>query len=368
MRFLHTADLHLGRSFTLLGGKGERAREIQWETFRRITELCRSRNIEFLLIAGDLFDSNEVSDRLAGRVARELQELAPMPVLILPGTHDVLDEGSVYRRELFKRDSSNIFVFGLHGETCRVGNTAVHGYANITKQGGVHPLAGLAANREAIFNVAAVHGSLTIEGKHSPDDYVVEEAEIEDSGMDYVALGHWHSEYRLPTQVPACFSGAPEPTAFGEKAGQVLIVELGEGPAGIERVEVGGLHWLSVDIDVGLNPPGGPLEKEVASLASPDVVLRLKLLGTWPSDINPDVEALEEEFAGECFHLEVDGSGTTFPLEEVDGLFAAGTVGARFVEDMRDRIAVAGSEEGRALLEEALYLGAGFIFGRQGVG
>ncbi len=368
MRFLHTADLHLGRSFKLLGTKGERAREIQWETFQRITALCRSEGVDFLLIAGDLFDSNEVSARLLNRVVRELRELAPIRVLLLPGTHDVLEEGSIYRGPAFSADDTNIFVFGLGGDSCQVGEAAVHGHANTTKQGGVHPLSALTPDASVRWNVAAVHASLTIEGKHNPDDYLVEEAEIEASGMDYVALGHWHSEYEIPGPVPAWYSGAPEPTGFGEKAGGILLVECGEGAAMVRRLEVGGLRWIAQDIDIGLHPPGGPLEKEVAELVSPDTVLRLKLRGTWPPDVTPDVEALEEEFRADCFHLEVDGSGTAFPLESVDGLFAPGTVGARFVEDLYERIAGTDSEEERSLLEEALYLGAGLLSGRQGVG
>ncbi len=368
MKFLHTGDLHLGRSFALLGSRGEEAREVQMETFHRILGLCRSEGADFLLVAGDLFDSNEVSARLAARVVRELEELAPIPVLVLPGTHDVLDDGGIYRGGPFNRDGSNIFVFGVHAESCRVGETSVHGYPNTTKQGGVHPLAELTADLTARFNVAAIHASLTIEGKYNPEDYLVETAEIEASGMDYVALGHWHSEYELPTTVPAWYCGAPEQTKFEEKAGAVLLVELGEGGVTVRSVEVGGLRWAIADIDVGLSPPGGPLENEVASLAGPRTILRVRLKGTWPHGSHPDIAALEEEHADDFFHLEVDDSYAVFPLEDLDGLFAAGTVGARFVEGLHLRIAEAGSDGEKALLEEALYLGAGLISGQLGVG
>ncbi len=366
MKFLHTADLHLGRSFKLLGKKGESAREVQWETFERITALCRGEGVDFLLIAGDLFDSNEVSARLADRVARTLQGLAPIRVFILPGTHDVLDEGSIYRRESFNPEGSNICVFGIHGATNRVGKAAVHGHANTTKQGGVHPLPELTSDPEAVWNVAAIHASLTIEGKHSPDDYLVDAAEIDAAGMDYVALGHWHGEYRLPTQSTAWYSGAPEATGFGEKAGSVLLVTLGEGTAVVESREVGRLRWQVADIDVALHPPGGPLEKAVADLAGPDVILRAKLCGTWPPDASPDTRGLEEDYSPDFFHLEVNDAGTSFPLEDVEDLFPAGTVGARFVESLHERIASAASEEERALLQEALYTGAGMIAGKRG--
>ncbi len=159
--------------------------------------------------------------------------------------------------------------------------------------------------------------------------------------MDYVARGHWYSEYELTTQVPAWYCGAPEQTKFEEKAGRVLVVELKEGRATVHSREVGALRWLVRDIDVGLRPPGRPLESELAALAGPDTILRARLKGTWPQDSSPDIAGLEEECAGDFFHLEVDDSGTAFPLEleEVDELFAAGTVGARFVEGLRGRIA-----------------------------
>ena len=52
-----------------------------------------------MLICGDLFDSNSQPKRSVERAATELGRLAQrhIPVVVIPGTHDCYDAGSIYR-------------------------------------------------------------------------------------------------------------------------------------------------------------------------------------------------------------------------------------------------------------------------------
>ena len=159
--------------------------------------------------------------------------------------------------------------------------------------------------------------------------------------MDYVALGHWHkkSEYSSGA-VTAWYSGAPEPTKYDEAGGAwfVLLVEIGPGKPDVKPVVVGKFQWLDSTLDVSTCPPGGPLEAEVKLMEGDDVILRLRLKGTIPRGEEVDAEALVDEFADAFFHLEVDDSRVSFPLDDVDGLFATGTVGDLFVARMKNLI------------------------------
>ena len=83
-----------------------------------------------------------------------------------------------------------------------------------------------------------VHGSMFIPGKVENDDVLFTEAEVAASGLDYLALGHWHSfrEGRAGTTTWA-YPGAPEPVAVDQDgAGQVCLVRLTSraAPAAVE--------------------------------------------------------------------------------------------------------------------------------------
>jgi DNA repair exonuclease SbcCD nuclease subunit len=163
MKFIHTADIHLGKSFVFLGDKGNLLRDAQLDVLRKITDLAKSESVDFLIIAGDLFESNEVSSRLIKKTIEILKSVDPIPVLVSPGTHDLLDEESVYKRKEFR--DSNIKVFGIDGTVIKVKDAAIHGRPNDTKQGGVHPLEELTSDSSAKFNIAVIHASVEIEGK-----------------------------------------------------------------------------------------------------------------------------------------------------------------------------------------------------------
>jgi DNA repair exonuclease SbcCD nuclease subunit len=370
IKFIHTADLHLGKPFPGVGDKGGKLREAQFNALENITATARAEGVDFVVVAGDLFDSNEVSTNLVRRAVNCMKSLAPVPFLILPGTHDLLDEGSVYRRSEFE-DAGNIHVFGVHGNSVRIGGAAVHGRANDTKQGGVHPLGELNPDPEAAFNVAVIHAGVEIEGKSNPDDYLVSPEEIASCGMDYVALGHWHgvNDFSTP-RVKAWYSGAPEITKFSEAdgAGNALLVVLQDEGVSVQARKTGKYRWLERELDVAVHPPGGPLESEIRKLAGDDVLLRVNLKGVLPRGREIDLDALEGELEDDFFHLEIRNAGIGYPLEEVENLFPEGTVGYFYVKRLKELIREAGSGEEQALLEEALYLGSGCIAGELEVG
>lgn len=366
MRFIHTADLHLGKPFTGMGEKGDALRAAQFETVERIAALAKSEQVDFVVIAGDLFDSNEVRRQTVSKAGQILGGIGPIPVLVLPGTHDVLDEGSVYHAEGFQA-FPNIKVFGVDGSTIIVGDAAVHGRATDSKQGGVRPLAELEPDPNAAYNIAVLHASMEIEGKSNPEDYLLSSEELSSSGMDYIALGHWHRKSEFSSgATTAWYCGAPEPTKYdeGDGAGQVLLVELSADGTDVTAVDVATYTWLEETLDVATCPPGDPIDTEIRSRAGDKTILRLRLTGTLSEGEELIAQALEDEFADEFFHLEIDDSKVGYPLEDVEGLFPDGTIGALFVTRLKESIENASDEDDRALMEKALARGAGYISGK----
>ncbi|MFQ3611665.1 MAG: metallophosphoesterase, partial [Fimbriimonadales bacterium] len=61
MRFLHTSDVHLGRAFGYLGERASEHQERLRRAFQRLFHLASEQSCKAVLIAGDLFDSPQVS-------------------------------------------------------------------------------------------------------------------------------------------------------------------------------------------------------------------------------------------------------------------------------------------------------------------
>ncbi|HEY8800418.1 MAG TPA: DNA repair exonuclease, partial [Candidatus Limnocylindrales bacterium] len=205
LRLLHTADVHLGARHADLGEQAAAQRERQFAAFKAAVDLAIAERVDIVLIAGDLFDSNTQPRRSVERVAAELKRLvaAKIRTVVIPGTHDVYDRSSLYRvYDLAAMagstvDDDLVTVLtpdrpSVHLKACDV---VVHGPVFATKRAPYSPLRDLkvTSGEVATWNVGMVHGSLAIPDRTDRDEVVVTRAEIEASGLDYLALGHWHS-------------------------------------------------------------------------------------------------------------------------------------------------------------------------------
>ena len=240
LRLLHTADVHLGARHADLGDAAAAQRERQFAAFRASVDLALAEKVDLFLVAGDLFDSNTQPRRSVDRVAAELARLAQARVrtVIIPGTHDVYDRSSVYRvydlAALAGTRPAEELVTVLTPDRPWIHLAAidavVHGPVFATKRAPHSPLRDLAAvvTPSATWRIGMVHGAIAIPGRTENDEVVITTDEIAASGLDYLALGHWHSTQTAKAgDVTYAYAGAPEPVAVDQdQAGKVLLVTL----------------------------------------------------------------------------------------------------------------------------------------------
>jgi DNA repair exonuclease SbcCD nuclease subunit len=375
-RLLHMADVHLGARHQDLGEVAAQQRERQFAAFRRAIDLALEEHVDAVLVAGDLFDSNQQPRRSVERAAAEFQRLAAAGIrtVLIPGTHDVYDPSSIYRVHdlaalagqrsgsdmvtLLTPDRPDIVLPGL--------DLVVFGRVAATKRMALSPLADLSAGDDprARWRVGMVHGSLRIEGKLEDDAVIFTEAEIASSGLDYLALGHWHSfrEGRSGKTTWA-YAGAPEPVAVDQDgAGQVALVDLAEAKG--ERVvtvtprPVGRTRFLKLDIDAGEITTQAVLVDRLTALADPDLVLDARVTGVEPDQLEMQDDEVERQLA--ALFLKVRVRNVAVPAS-IDGeLPPPDTVAGAFIRDLDAQIdaAQAAGDIGRAgELREALRLG-----------
>jgi exonuclease SbcD len=366
---LHTADHQLGVKFVGFGEKGRQLRQAVKESLKATVDVALAESVHLVLIAGDLFDSNAVSRNLVDEAVAQLKRLAPIPVCILPGTHDCYGPSSVYRRPEFRDiPAIHIFTDDITSFCFPDLNLTVYGRANLSPTGTQSPLEGLDRNDETAYHVAMAHGEMAIEGKFAGDYYPMKEREIGASGMNYVALGHWHRYADFSQgRVKAFYCGAPETLSFegGDDSGYVLLVSIDELATRVEKKRVGKYLWKTVDLEIEAFEGEQGLIQEIKKHADHNTLLRLRLSGLKPLTWDVGEERLADELEDLFFHFEVIAGELTTSLEPIRAAdFPESTVMGQFLRLMEKRLEAAVPDE-KPVLEEALRRGFALLSGRE---
>jgi DNA repair protein SbcD/Mre11 len=355
LRLLHTADVHLGARHADLGEAAAAQRERQFAAFRASVDLALAEKVDLFLVAGDLFDDNVQPRRSVERVAAELARLAQgrIRVVIVPGTHDVYDRSSVYRAYDLAalagvRAAEDLVTVltpdhpWVHLPACDV---VVHGPCFPTKKAPYSPLRDLAAVKvpDATWHIGVLHAAVAIPGKTDHDDVVVTVEEIAASGLDYLALGHWHSAQVAKTKgVTYAYAGAPEPVAVDQdRAGKVLLVTLdqkdGTRTVEVEERSVGRTTWERVEIDAATLDSQPALVARLGEKADPDLVLDVRLFGVRPDDLDLEPSEVEEGLKGSFLRLRV--RDLSHPALTDGTLPPAETIAGAYIRNVEGRIA-----------------------------
>jgi DNA repair exonuclease SbcCD nuclease subunit len=180
-------------------------------------------------------------------------------------------------------------------------DAVVHGQVFDTKRAPRSPLYGLdvSVDKRATWKIGMVHGSLLIPGKTDGDEVVFTEDEVSRSGLDYLALGHWHSAIEgRAGSVTYAYSGAPEPVALDQNgAGHVLLVTLddrgGRRRVSIEPRRVGQTRTETLDLDVGRIHSQPDLIDQLGQRSDSNLALSVRLTGLYPDDLDLDLDEVE---------------------------------------------------------------------------
>jgi exonuclease SbcD len=372
LRLLHTADVHLGARHTDLGEQAAAQRERQFAAFKAAVDLAVAEKVDVVLIAGDLFDSNTQPKRSVERVAAELARLveAKIRTVIIPGTHDVYDRSSLYRVHDLAAlagstaDDDLVTVLtpdrpSVHLASCDV---IVHGPVFATKRAPHSPLRDLkvSAGDGATWHVGMVHGSLSIPDRTDRDEVVFTREEIGATGLDYLALGHWHSGQRGKAGTTTwAYSGAPEPVAVTQDgAGKVLLVELLEvNGARVVRIDeraVGRTRFEKLDIDAAAVADQPAVVAAIAALADPDLVLDARLTGIRSDELDLSTDEIEEQLKGSFLKVRV--RDLSMPALTQGNLPSPDTIPGAFIRNVEGRIAELEADGGDDTVREAAEL------------
>lgn len=284
-RFLHTADWQIGRQFSTFDAEhAPLLAEARLTAVERLAALATQHRVDAVLVAGDVFDAQTVSDRTVRRLFNALAGYTG-PWLLIPGNHDAALAESVWTRAQ------------------RLGAVPAHAHLLLAPAPCAFAELGFAV-LPAPLTQRHTHGDLTawFDGADTPADLLrlglahgsvqgllADEIDATNpiapdraarARLDYLALGDWHGCKRIDART--WYAGTPEPDRFKDNgAGQALLVEIaapGAEPQ-VTPLAVGQYRWQALDATLQVASDADALIDRLAVLGAADVA-SLRVAGT----------------------------------------------------------------------------------------
>ncbi len=276
MRFAHLGDCHLG------GWRQPELAALNLASFEYACTKCIKEKLDFVLIAGDFFDSAYPpieAIKIAFQQFRKLKE-SNIPVFLIAGSHDYsvsgrsfLDvlEGAGFAKNVFVSEEKNGFIY-LHPTIYK--NVAIYGYPGKKSGLEVQDIARIKLHdAPGLFKILMLHTAIRDAVGNLPIPAV---AQDQLPKVDYTALAHLHINYNKNGRV---YSGALFPNNSLEmeelQGGSFYIVDT---HGKIERQEVKLKQVLIIDVQINNAPQANEIiqaKLNAENLEDKIVILRL---------------------------------------------------------------------------------------------
>ncbi len=291
VRFLHTSDWHVGMTRHYLDAEAQaRFTAARIEVIRQIGAVAREQECQFVLVAGDVFDSNLCASQTVRR-ALEAMRAIECPVYLLPGNHDALNAATVYRQQAFREAKpDHVHVLDAPGPYSVAPGLELLAAPLLTNTPLIDVVADAIADVSPTIGVRRIlvgHGVSESLAPTADNPAAVRLAPLERAlaagVIDYVALGDRHSRCSVGSTGRIHYSGSPEVTNFRDEAsGEVLVVDLEPGaPPRVTGHRVGSWQFVDLRRHVDTAADVEDLAAELAALPMKErTVVRTALSGT----------------------------------------------------------------------------------------
>lgn len=344
MKFIHTADWQLGKPFNGVEDATKRAllQNERVETIKKMGVAIQERHAEFMLVAGDLFDSPSADKATVAAACSAIGSLG-VPVYAIPGNHDHGGPGSLWEQEFFKRQQNELapnFKILLSPEPVVLESVVLfpcpllrrHEPADLTAW--LRPADDFDARFGDKPRIVIAHGSVQGFGAFADDEEsgggapnLLDLTRLPEGAFDYIALGDWHGTKDVGTK--AWYSGTPELDRFvkggGHDPGNILLVEprRGQSPA-VQRIRTGTINWHEVIYhfpdDSSLAGLQNQITQKIGQGANKDL-LRLQLSGALGIKASGELAKLIEAWSARLLRVKSEDKTVIAPsVDEMAGL------------------------------------------------
>mgnify|MGYP000288952900 CR=1 FL=1 len=307
--------------------------EARYAAIEKLAQLAVERECDAVLVAGDVFDAQEVSDRTIRRVFNATRGFTG-PWVMLPGNHDAALAESVWTRARRLGAVPDNVQLALEPGVVLLEEQGIavltapltqrHTYSDLTEDFGERP------TPEGLLRVGLAHGS--VQGV-LPDEVdatnPIAPDRVDLANLDYLALGDWHGTKEINGQT--WYSGTPEPERFrNNDAGYALVVNIPESGAmpEVTSCDTARYRWHQW--------------RETLSI---------------PSDLDRLIERMQELPEASVLDIRLDGAVTLEGLQRLDHALSLAEARFRSVTCDRAALQLEPTEEDIAALHADGYLG-----------
>lgn len=295
MKFIHTADIHLDSPLKGLEAHEdspvEEIRGAARRAFDNLIDLAIEEKVDFILIAGDLYDGDWKDYRTGLFFVARMGRLskAGIRVFIVSGNHDAASQTT---RAMPLPDNVTLFS-PRKPQSVKLDafDVVIHGQSYATRAVTENLAARYPRNDSNYFNIGLLHTSLT--GREGHENYApCTPDELKSKGYDYWALGHVHKREIVSEDPWIVFPGNIQGRHIKETGVKgVTLVTLEDGRiTGVEERELDVLRWAVCRVDLsGCETPDSvynavrqSFEQELDRACGKTLALRLVLTGKCP--------------------------------------------------------------------------------------
>ena len=310
--FIHAADLHLDSPFRGVTAESPAIAELlqsaTFDVYNSLIDLCIEKQVQFLLISGDIYDGADRSLRAQLRFRDGLKRLADnnIQAFIVHGNHDPYKGHSKSIDwptgvHVFKYQKAESIPVKIDDTTIAIVSGLSHENRNVK----TNLAKKIKGDNPDIFQIGLLHCNVGRDTGH--EDYAP--CELEDLlniGMDYWALGHVHERKVLHADPYVVYPGNTQGRHIREQAerGCYLIrVDEVHKEVKLEFHELDVVRWLSgsvaiddlVTLDQLENSISNCIEDFIQNANSRSIICRLSITGQGPlyQELQKDEELRE---------------------------------------------------------------------------
>lgn len=326
--FIHAADIHLDSPLYKLdhyeGAPVEELRQATRRAFENLVDLAIAKGVDFVLIAGDLYDGDWKDYNTGLFLVSQMSRLrkADIPVFIIAGNHDA---ASKITKKLRLPEGVELLPAGK-AKTLRLDkiDVAIHGQSFASPAVRENLSVEYPSPLPGCFNIGMLHTCVT--GREGHEPYAP--CKIEDlssKGYDYWALGHAHQQEILHDNPPIVFPGNIQGRNIRETGpkGCMLVSVNDAGQVSMEFQPLDVIRWGKIEVDASGTENGydaidliaTQLKESLGDNEGRPLVARIEILGI--SKAHNELTSDFEHWANEIRSMAIDISGGRIWVEKI---------------------------------------------------
>jgi DNA repair exonuclease SbcCD nuclease subunit len=342
MKFIHSSDLQIGKAFGYFVPEvANILQDARQAVVRTLGEAAVEAGAAAVLIAGDIFEKQQMSQQTLGRAIENMRSFSTVQWHLMPGNHDHVRESGLWDRLARSQLPANVTLHVRPGAVQIADDDGAPVFllpAPLRFTSSVDDLTAYMNDDptpEGAIRIGMAHGSIQGFGSEGDASNYVAPTRADEAGLAYLAMGDWHRQIKVNDR--CWYSGTPEPDQFKLppnavtslcNGGSALLVEVNRTRMvpSVTPILTGRHQWHRIERTLTEDSQIGSLETQLRALNSDlsELVIDLRVAGVLSLSGRKAFEEQIVQGVGAAFRaMRFDDSGlalnpTEQDLDEID--------------------------------------------------